>query len=281
VIAYIASNPLSGRWRAVHIYATTYSAGRLCRKMRQSPIFNGWTDDNEPNSPVAELFGKLVPFLQRLKRQRGALRDPPLPPYPEMKGMPAEIYVVPSLGCAKQAELGSLVGRTSAEGKPSVKVGGRLRAALSDASCSSQLAAPVGAQEVFDLAHRVRFSLGHYGAPESLPIEVEELGDFDAVADAAADDDRLVIVDFFAEWCGPCKQVAPVFRQFSVQFGTVAVFLKADIDSAEALAARFSVQKVPTILFLRGGSTPAHVQGRFEGGGAGMAPQFMETLQSE
>ena len=70
-----------------------------------------------------------------------------------------------------------------------------------------------------------------------------------------------------------------MFRQFAVRFGTVAVFVKADIDENEALAERFSIKSVPTLLFMRGGNGVAHVQDRIEGGGAGMAAHFMATLQ--
>eukprot|EP01043_Picozoa_sp_COSAG02_P007470 COSAG02_NODE_223_length_28346_cov_91.381846_9_plen_1306_part_00 len=249
---------------------------RDSRKMRQSPVYNGWTDENEPNSPVSELFGKLVPFLQRLKRQRGALRYPPTPPYPEMRAMPETICVTSKQTSPLESDRAS---SHSVEDQDVVEIGGRLRAALSDASCSSRYVAPVTADEVFDLAKSVRFDLDKYGAPESLPIEIEEIEHFEALADSAADDDKLVIVDFFADWCGPCKQVAPIFRQFAVRFGTVAVFVKADIDENEALAERFSIKSVPTLLFMRGGNGVAHVQERIEGGGAGMAPHFMTALQ--
>ena len=247
---------------------------RDSRKMRQSPVFNGWTDENEPSSPVSELFSKLVPFLQRLKRQRGALRYPPTPPYPEMKAMPETIRVT-----SKQMLPFEPVSSHSPDDQNAVEIGGRLRAALSDASCSLRHVAPVTAAEVYDLAKSVRFDLGKYGAPETLPIEIEEIEHFEAVADSAADDDKLLIVDFFADWCGPCKQFAPMFRQFAVRFGTVAVFVKADIDENEALAERFSIKSVPTLLFMRGGNGVAHVQDRIEGGGAGMAAHFMATLQ--
>ena len=66
------------------------------RKARQSPIYNGWTDESEPRAPVAELFAKLVPGLQRLKRQRGALRYPPRPPFPEMPILPKTVQLLPT-----------------------------------------------------------------------------------------------------------------------------------------------------------------------------------------
>lgn len=250
---------------------------RDSRKMRQSPVYNGWTDENEPNSPVSELFSKLVPFLQRLKRQRGALRYPPSPPYPEMKVMP-ETLRVRSKGQTSPCEPVGSSGY-SAEVQDVVEIGGRLRAALSDAGCSSRHVAPITADEVYSLTKSVHFDLGKYGARETLPIEVEEIEHFEAVADSAADDDKLLIVDFFADWCGPCKHIAPIFRQFAVRFGTVAVFVKADVDENEALAERFSIKSVPTLLFIRGGNGVANVQERIEGGGAGMAPNFMATLQ--
>eukprot|EP01052_Picozoa_sp_SAG31_P044030 SAG31_NODE_7533_length_1662_cov_1.431222_2_plen_394_part_00 len=249
------------------------------RKLRQSPIYNGWTDDSEPHSPVSELFGKLVPFLRRLKKQRGALRYPPAPPYPEMKNCLDKVQVVAK---PLQHAVGSNVCDDTSmrvSDLDTVKIGERWRAVLSDASCTCRQAAPVMRDEIFALAKQVHFNLGNCGAPESLPIDVEDMEEFEGVAETCADEDRLLIVDFHADWCGPCKQIAPIYRHFSVRFGTIAFFIKADIDENEALAERFSVKSVPTIVFLRGGSTQAHEKARIEGGGASVAPKFMEILQ--
>jgi thioredoxin 1 len=62
------------------------------------------------------------------------------------------------------------------------------------------------------------------------------------------DSDELTLVDFYADWCGPCKMIAPLLE--SVQSCQVA---KVDIDAEPELAKRFSVNSIPTMLFYRSG----------------------------
>jgi thioredoxin 1 len=65
-------------------------------------------------------------------------------------------------------------------------------------------------------------------------------------------ENSFVAVDFFATWCGPCKMIAPVFKQMSADFPDVA-FVTVDVGQVESLAARYSVSSIPHFLFLKDG----------------------------
>ena len=65
-------------------------------------------------------------------------------------------------------------------------------------------------------------------------------------------DDELVVVDFFASWCGPCKMLGPVIERAADKFSDVH-FYKVDIDEEMDLAARFQVMSVPTLIYFKRG----------------------------
>ena len=62
----------------------------------------------------------------------------------------------------------------------------------------------------------------------------------------------LVIVDFFATWCGPCRMIAPILEQVAEQHENVVV-CKVDVDENEDLARQFNIMSIPTILFFKDG----------------------------
>lgn len=63
----------------------------------------------------------------------------------------------------------------------------------------------------------------------------------------------LVLVDFFATWCGPCQRLGPVLEDLQGDFLGKAKFFKLDIDESRALARKFSVMSVPTMILLKDG----------------------------
>ena len=62
------------------------------------------------------------------------------------------------------------------------------------------------------------------------------------------------LVDFWSGWCGPCKMVAPVIEQLADEFSGVATVAKVDVDSENALAARFSIANIPTVVLFQDGA---------------------------
>ncbi|MEZ0540895.1 thioredoxin [Fibrella arboris] len=62
-----------------------------------------------------------------------------------------------------------------------------------------------------------------------------------------------VLVDFFAAWCGPCKTMAPVLKDFATRMGNRVRVLKIDIDKSPATAANYRIQGVPTLILFRKG----------------------------
>jgi thioredoxin 1 len=70
-----------------------------------------------------------------------------------------------------------------------------------------------------------------------------------------------VVVDFSAEWCGPCKIMAPIFEESSDELKDKAKFGKVDVDGNSELAQRFQVMSVPTTIFFRDGHQVDRVSG--------------------
>ena len=65
--------------------------------------------------------------------------------------------------------------------------------------------------------------------------------------------DKPVLVDFWAEWCGPCRTLAPVLEELSEELGDDAVVGKVNVDEQSRLAAQFSIRSIPTVAVFVGG----------------------------
>jgi len=65
--------------------------------------------------------------------------------------------------------------------------------------------------------------------------------------------DKPVIVDFWAEWCGPCRMISPIIEEIAEQYTGKALVVKCDVDTSPNVAARYSIRNIPTVLFFKEG----------------------------
>jgi len=70
-----------------------------------------------------------------------------------------------------------------------------------------------------------------------------------------------VMIDFYAEWCGPCKMIAPIIKELATEFEGKWKICKIDVDAAPELAQKYNVQSIPTIIYLEDGEETSRLMG--------------------
>ncbi len=71
--------------------------------------------------------------------------------------------------------------------------------------------------------------------------------------DVVLKSDKPVLVDFWAEWCGPCRMIAPYIEDISKEFEGKALVVKCDVDNAPKTASKYSIRNIPTVAFFKEG----------------------------
>lgn len=92
------------------------------------------------------------------------------------------------------------------------------------------------------------------------------MSDIVHVTDASFDSDVLqskepVLVDFWAEWCGPCKMIAPVLEELAGEYGDKLKICKVDVDANTETPAKFGIRGIPTLIIFKGGNAEAQKVG--------------------
>lgn len=66
--------------------------------------------------------------------------------------------------------------------------------------------------------------------------------------------DKPVMIDFWAEWCGPCRTIAPIVEELAAEYEGKVVIGKCDVEDNDEITMKYSVRNIPTIIFLKGGA---------------------------
>lgn len=105
------------------------------------------------------------------------------------------------------------------------------------------------------------------------PTRVKEIGESDFQS-VVLDSEGVVLVDFWATWCGPCQRQGPVIDELSTEMGKQFVFAKVDIDQHPNLAYEYGIEALPTLMVFKGGKAVEQLVGMHD------ADQLRKSLES-
>jgi thioredoxin 2 len=132
-------------------------------------------------------------------------------------------------------------------------------------SCAAKNRVPP--QRLKEAAHcgRCKTSL----SPLAQPVAIDSPAEFDELTTRSS---LPVLVDFWAAWCGPCRAVAPELEKLARQKSGALVVAKVDTEAVPALAARFAIRSIPTLMLFRDGKLEKQVAGAMS------APQLTQAF---
>lgn len=84
--------------------------------------------------------------------------------------------------------------------------------------------------------------------------------------------DELLVVDFWATWCGPCQQFAPTFKQAASKLEPKARFIKIETEAEQAIASKYSIRSIPTLVIFKNGQEIDRISGALS------APDFTNWI---
>ena len=114
-----------------------------------------------------------------------------------------------------------------------------------------------------------------------LPVESSEaFATLLANKDGAVHDKQYVFADFYADWCGPCKRIAPRLEEFSETYGDKVLFVKLNIQACEEAAALYSVRALPTFMIFDNGKATSDYQ-PIMGANADVIEKRLQELTSD
>lgn len=79
---------------------------------------------------------------------------------------------------------------------------------------------------------------------------LEKVFDFENESEWSFKGELPAVIDFYADWCGPCKMVAPIVEELSTEYAGKVNFYKVDTEAEQELAAAFGIQSIPSLLFI-------------------------------
>jgi thioredoxin 1 len=83
----------------------------------------------------------------------------------------------------------------------------------------------------------------------------------DATLDEVLNTDKPVVIDFWAEWCGPCRMVGPIIEQLAEEYKDKVIIGKVDVDENNEATTKYGIRNIPTVLFIKNGQVVDKIVG--------------------